>query len=171
MNRLVVFVVGCSNSGKTTFSNELAHSLNGVHLETSDVIRRQYERLTGCIITEKQKDLYRKDLQQLGDLMTSRCKSRIVEMVLSDPDIMISLAPLIITGIRRRMEYFAALELAESNGYEIRTVFVSRGSDSDDHFSVTKNDVGCIICNNGSIDELEEMAFDYAKSGVCCELA
>jgi hypothetical protein len=164
MNRLLIVVVGAKRSGKSTFCRALAQALNGVHMETSTIVMRAYERLTGCIIKDSEKETYRPDLETLGDLMTSRCKSRIFEMILADPDIMVSTAPLIISGIRRRMEYFEALELAEANGYEIRTVFVHR-TINDPHFSINVSDCATCISNLGTAADLENLARQYACSG------
>lgn len=166
MNRLLIFVVGAKNTGKTTFSEALARVLNGIHMETSDVVMSEYKRLTGCTITAAQKETYRPDLERLGDLITSRCKSRIIELILAGPAIQTSMAPLIISGIRRRAEFFEAIELADANGYEVHTVSVERTAfrANDPHFEVKRADVQAYLPQNLSADELRDMAAEYALS-------
>lgn len=164
MNRMLIFVVGAKNAGKTTFSHALAHVLTGVHIETTGVVMDEYRRLTGCVIKDAEKETYRADLEQLGDLITNRCKSRIIELILANPDIQTSTAPLIISGVRRRAELFEGIELAEANGYAVRTVSIERGGhrDTDEHFEVRRADVQAVVENDFGAEHLRYLAGEYS---------
>lgn len=166
MNRMIIFVVGASRQGKTTFCKALADALNGVHTETDDVVRRAYERLTGCVIKESEQSAYQPDLNLLRNIMTSRCKSRLIEKILSDADIMISTAPLIIGGIRGRAEFYEALELAESAGYQLRSILIHRDFfTGDSGFELGPNDVQTVFTNQATQADLENLARQYALNG------
>jgi hypothetical protein len=164
--RLIVFVIGPACAGKSKLGELLADRLGGQVWDTSDVIKTEYLRLTGVSIAPDEKETYRKELIQIGDLMTSRNAGRIVELILRfhRP----RKEPLVVCGIRRAAEWGCALELARINRYEIRSIYLDRpGETKLDNFELNPADAGTYMLNEGSLEDLSDKAGEYVEQLFC----
>lgn len=166
MGKQVIFIFGPAGSGKMSLGKALAKRLAGHCRDTSEVILREYTAATGCTIPPAEKETYRHDLVTLGNLMTSRCKCRLVQEILSIQ--CSNRAPLVICGVRRRAELEESIELCEANGYLVSTFYVVRPGVEPpvDNFELLPVDAGFVVYNSRSLRELESTEVDY-----CVEVA
>ena len=76
--------------------------------------------------------------------------------------------PLVICGVRRASEWGCALELAQMNRYEIRSIYLDRlGKTKADNFELNPADAGTYMSNNGSLEELSDKAGEYVEQLFC----
>lgn len=149
------FIIGAAESGKTTFGKELAKCIGGQCWDTSSEILLQYSIMTGHALTGLNKNQYRSELVQIGNIICSRNPARLVEMIIN----VAHKGPLVICGVRRQNEYAAAIELARKRGYHPVTILINRplGIKSD-NFDLYQVEADFEVENCSTLDYLKRLA-------------
>lgn len=155
MNPKLYFIIGAPQSGKTTFGNELAKCIGGQCADTSAEILMQYALLTGYALTGEDKNDHRNELAQIGNLICSRDPARPVELIIN----ISAPGPLVICGVRRKLEYHAALRLAARRGYRPVTVLINRPLGiTSDNFDLHDIDADFEVENCSTLEYLKRLA-------------
>lgn len=153
----ILFVIGEAGSGKTTFGKMLAEELGCCQVDTSELILKQYEAITGESLPQKEKDRYRPHLINLGDLICSRDPARLVRLILSEVEGPIDF--MVICGIRRRVEFYNSIRCVKELGGSVCSVLVVRpGLRAADNFELQDAEAKHVVINNSSIDSLRKVA-------------